>query len=121
MIKYIGYSSSLIQRFNSHNTFSNKGYTVKFRPWIVVYVEFFSTKKEAINKEKFLKSRIVRNFISEKILPFYKKQIEDSYPPEADGVSVRAYKQDLPLSTKKPLNQRIFINYLLIIHTNSTF
>ncbi|GGD97492.1 GIY-YIG nuclease family protein [Planktosalinus lacus] len=70
---YIGYSSSLIQRFYSHNTFSNKGYTVKFRPWIVVYVEFFSTKKEALKKEKFLKSGIGRKFISEKVLPFYKK------------------------------------------------
>src|SRR5690606_40716467 len=70
---YIGYSSSLIQRFYSHNTFSNKGYTVKFRPWIVVYTEFFKTKKEAIKKEKWLKSGVGRKLIKEKVLPFYKE------------------------------------------------
>jgi putative endonuclease len=70
---YIGYSSSLIQRFYSHNTFSKKGHTVNFRPWIVVHTEFFSTKKEAMNKEKWLKSGVGRTFIKENILPLYKE------------------------------------------------
>ncbi len=69
---YIGYSSSLIQRFYSHNFFSNKGYTIKYRPWILAYVEFFKTKKEAIQRENWLKSGVGRKFIKEKILPFYK-------------------------------------------------
>jgi putative endonuclease len=69
---YIGYSSALIQRFYSHNLFSNKGFTVKFRPWIVVHTEFSVTKKEAMNKEKWLKSGVGRTFIKEKIIPFYK-------------------------------------------------
>ena len=70
---YIGYSSSLIQRFYSHNKFSNKGFTVKYRPWIVVYTEFFKTKNEAMKKEKWLKSGVGRKFIKEKVLPFYKE------------------------------------------------
>jgi len=70
---YIGYSSSLIQRFYSHNIFSTKGYTIKFRPWIVVYTEFFESKKDAINRERWLKSGIGRKFIKEQILPLYKK------------------------------------------------
>jgi len=70
---YIGYSSSLIQRFYSHNNFSKKGFTVKFRPWIVVYTEFFTSKREAMKKEKWLKSGIGRKFIKEKIIPIYKK------------------------------------------------
>ena len=44
---YIGYTSDLIDRFHSHNEFANKGYTIKFRPWEVVYVEFFDSKHEA--------------------------------------------------------------------------
>ncbi len=70
---YIGYSSSLIQRFYSHNTFSNKGFTVKYRPWILVYTEFFKNKNEAMKKEKWLKSGVGRKFIKEKIIPLYKE------------------------------------------------
>ncbi len=66
-------SSSLIQRFYSHNTFSTKGYTVKFRPWIVVYTDFFTSKKEAIIREKWLKSGVGRKYIKEQIIPLYKE------------------------------------------------
>ncbi len=51
---YTGYTSSIITRFKSHNELSNKGFTKRYRPWIVVYIEFFTTKKEAIIREKFL-------------------------------------------------------------------
>ena len=53
---YIGFTSNLIERFKSHNYLSKKGYTIKFRPWKVIYVEFFSTKSEALKREKHLKS-----------------------------------------------------------------
>ncbi|MGB1020710.1 MAG: GIY-YIG nuclease family protein, partial [Flavobacteriaceae bacterium] len=42
---YIGFASNLIKRFYSHNKLSKKGYTIKYRPWQVVYVEFFESKK----------------------------------------------------------------------------
>ncbi len=75
---YIGYTSDLIDRFHSHNRFANKGYTTKFRPWIVVHVEFFNTKAQAMAREKQLKSRQGRLFIRKQI------QILGSYP-SADG------------------------------------
>src|SRR5690606_6681635 len=53
---YIGYSSSIVQRFYSHNYFSKKGYTLKYRTWKVLEVEFHNTKKQAMKREKFLKS-----------------------------------------------------------------
>ena len=53
---YVGYSSDLIDRFHSHNFLANKGYTLKYRPWIVVHVEFFDSKIEAIKREKYYKS-----------------------------------------------------------------
>jgi len=49
---YIGYTSDLISRFHSHNAFSSSGYTVRFRPWKIVHVEFFESKAEAIKREK---------------------------------------------------------------------
>jgi len=68
---YTGYTTNLIERFRSHNSLSKKGYTKKYRPWIVVYVEIHSTKKEAMLREKYLKSGIGRRFIKENILPGY--------------------------------------------------
>ncbi|MCF6212772.1 MAG: GIY-YIG nuclease family protein [Flavobacteriaceae bacterium] len=59
---YVGFTSNLIARFLSHNKLG-KGYTKKFRPWIVVYVEFFDCKKNALHREKELKSSRGRNFI----------------------------------------------------------
>ncbi|MBT5505988.1 MAG: GIY-YIG nuclease family protein [Flammeovirgaceae bacterium] len=53
---YIGYTSNLIQRFYSHNFLSKKGYTVRYRPWEVIHVEFLMLKKQAINREKHLKT-----------------------------------------------------------------
>ncbi|TBX65386.1 GIY-YIG nuclease family protein [Flavobacterium silvisoli] len=62
---YIGYTSNLIERFKSHNHLSKKGYTIKFRPWEVVHVEFFTTKSEALKREKILKAGKGREFIKE--------------------------------------------------------
>ena len=53
---YVGYSENLIARFKSHNELSTKGYTTRYRPWRVIYVEIYATKKQAMNREKFLKS-----------------------------------------------------------------
>jgi putative endonuclease len=65
---YTGYTSSIITRFKSHNELSNKGFTKRYRPWIVVYIEFFTTKKEAIIREKFLKSGTGREWIKDKLI-----------------------------------------------------
>ena len=60
---YTGFTSSLIERFQSHNQLATKGYTVKFRPWVVIHVEFFYSKSEAMKREKYLKTGIGREFI----------------------------------------------------------
>ena len=60
---YTGFTSNLIERFKSHNILGTKGHTLKFRPWSVIHVEFFSSKAEAMKREKYLKSGIGREFI----------------------------------------------------------
>ncbi len=60
---YTGFTSNLIERFKSHNYLGDKGFTLKFRPWKVIHVEFFSSKSEAMKREKYLKSGIGREFI----------------------------------------------------------
>ena len=66
-IHYTGYTSNLIERFKSHNRIATKGFTVKYRPWTVIHVEFFESKKEAIDREKFLKSGKGREFIKSQV------------------------------------------------------
>ncbi len=66
---YIGYSSGNIERrLADHNEKATKGYTLRYRPWTIVYTETFKTKKEAIRREKELKSARGRKFIWEEII-----------------------------------------------------
>jgi putative endonuclease len=60
---YTGFTSNLIERFKSHNLLAKKGHTIKYRPWTVIHVEFFSSKTEAIKRENYLKTGIGRDFI----------------------------------------------------------
>ena len=64
---YIGYSSNIEERLNSHNHLATKGYTIKYRPWELFYTEIFDTKAEAMKREKQLKSAKGREFIWNKI------------------------------------------------------
>ena len=59
---YTGFTSSLIQRFHSHNN-SEKGFTTRCRPWTVVHVEFYMTKREAMDRERFLKTGAGREWM----------------------------------------------------------
>ena len=65
---YIGFTSNIEQRILSHNFLAKKGYTVKYRPWKIVYTEEHQSKREAMKREKELKSSRGRAFIKENIL-----------------------------------------------------
>ncbi len=68
---YIGETSNLIERFKSHNHLGKKGSTLRYRPWIVAYVDFFETHSEDLKREKSLKQGQGRKWIKEKVLPEY--------------------------------------------------
>ena len=65
---YIGYTSNLEQRFLSHNELGKKGWTIHFRPWKIIHTEEFETKKEALKREKQLKSSRGRNWIRQELV-----------------------------------------------------
>lgn len=65
---YTGFTSNLIERFKDHNQLGNKGYCRKYRPWMVVYVKFFQTKKQALHFEKQLKSGKGREWIKKEFI-----------------------------------------------------
>ncbi len=64
---YIGYTINIEERLKSHNYLATKGYTIKYRPWEVVYTECYETKLEALKREKQLKTAKGRKFIWNKI------------------------------------------------------
>ena len=65
---YIGFTSDIESRFNSHNTLGTKGWTIKFRPWVLIYSEAYELKADAMKREKELKSAKGRAFIRKTIL-----------------------------------------------------
>jgi len=73
---YIGYTSNLVERFKSHNLLATKGWTIKFRPWQIIYTEEFVDKSAALSREKELKSSRGRAFIWQLIT-----KMSGSYPP----------------------------------------
>ena len=60
---YIGYSSNLEERLKSHNYLATKGYTLRYRPWELIHTEECNTKKQAMAREKQLKSAKGREFV----------------------------------------------------------
>ena len=60
---YIGYTSDLEKRLESHNKLAQKGWTIKFRPWTLVHQEKFENKAAAMQREKELKSAKGREWI----------------------------------------------------------
>ncbi|HET7001078.1 MAG TPA: GIY-YIG nuclease family protein [Puia sp.] len=60
---YIGFTNDLKRRFLFHNQLEKKGWTSRFRPWIVLYLEEYSNKADAMRREKELKSSRGRDFI----------------------------------------------------------
>jgi putative endonuclease len=60
---YIGFTSDLENRIFLHNNPINKGFTSRFRPWIIIYTEEVPDKATAMKREKQLKSAKGRLFI----------------------------------------------------------
>lgn len=64
----------------SHNEKRTKGWTIKYRPWKVVFTEKFETKDEAMKREKQLKSSHGRAYVWEKVQEKYLLNIiENNY------------------------------------------
>ena len=63
---YIGYTNDLIRRLSEHNRIKGK-FTDAGIPWILVYSESFASKKEAMYREKYIKSRKSKKFVIELI------------------------------------------------------
>ena len=60
---YTGFTTNLDARLAAHNDFSKKGWTIRCRPWEILYTEVYDSKDSALLREKELKSGKGRDFI----------------------------------------------------------
>ena len=63
---YIGFTSNIEQRLSYHNLGKSR-YTSRKMPWRLVYTEEFSTRSEAVKRERFLKKQKNRDFFEKLI------------------------------------------------------
>ena len=64
---YKGHSDNIQKRISEHNRGDTKS-TRKANDWKLKYSEEFDTRKEAIKREKYLKSAAGRRFLKEKLV-----------------------------------------------------
>ena len=65
---YIGHSNNIERRIKEHNSGKTKS-TKAYIPWKLVHTEMHKTRKEAIAREKYLKSGIGRELLKKEIMP----------------------------------------------------
>ena len=63
---YIGQTWNIEKRLTEHNV-RGKGYTSKFRPWQLVYTERFVFREEALQKERYLKTAVGREWLKKNL------------------------------------------------------
>jgi putative endonuclease len=64
---YVGRTSNLNGRLSAHNHASNKGYTKRYQPWVIIYWEEFDSINEANKREKYFKTGVGRDFLKQYI------------------------------------------------------
>jgi putative endonuclease len=61
--KYIGQTEDLVLRLDQHNSNYFQSYTNNKGPWKLIHLETYSTRSEAVLREKYLKSGAGRDWI----------------------------------------------------------
>ncbi len=60
---YTGFTSDFEGRMLSHNMLGTKDWSRRYRPWKVILAEEYTTKRDAMKRERWLKSGAGREFI----------------------------------------------------------
>ncbi|HDL77483.1 MAG TPA: GIY-YIG nuclease family protein [Lentisphaerae bacterium] len=63
---YVGMTEDPERRLQEHNAGKSK-WTRRFRPWRMVHTECYETKREALNREKYLKSGWGRRWLKRRL------------------------------------------------------
>ncbi len=62
---YTGQTKDFAKRLSEHNETAKSGYTIKYRPWVVLHKEQFITRTDAMKREKYFKTWEGRIWINE--------------------------------------------------------
>ena len=76
---YVGFTNDLKRRLFEHNVSEKTGFTLRYRPWLLIHEEAFDDKATAIKREKFLKSGVGREEVKGIIEGYLVR-----YPPKAE-------------------------------------
>ncbi|SDG77068.1 GIY-YIG nuclease family protein [Chitinophaga filiformis] len=68
---YTGHTTNLLKRFHFHNEHGRQKGTSPYRPWEVIYLEYFEDKQAAMRREWLLKSGKGRAWLWGKIQEEY--------------------------------------------------
>jgi len=60
--RYIGYTANIVKRLKEHNLGKCR-YTKGRKPWTLIYQEQYSSRVDAMKREKFLKSGQGRKYL----------------------------------------------------------
>jgi putative endonuclease len=69
---YIGYTLNIDQRVEAHNEGKNISTSQK-GPWKLIYYEAYLEKRDALGREKFLKSGSGHRFIQKQLAHYFQK------------------------------------------------
>ena len=64
---YVGFTRDVVSRLKEHNSGKTRS-TRPYKPWNILFFEKYSTKAEALKREKFLKSGQGRDYVKQKLL-----------------------------------------------------
>jgi putative endonuclease len=62
-IRYVGQTTDLDKRINAHNSGDSR-YTKNWGPWVLAHKEPFTTRSEAMIRERYLKTGKGREFLN---------------------------------------------------------
>ena len=71
---YVGFTQNVERRLQEHNFTESKGFTLRYRPWTLIYTEIFESKAAAMKREKYFKSGYGRNHLKEIIEGYLNKK-----------------------------------------------
>jgi putative endonuclease len=72
---YIGFTTDLKQRIDDHNSGKGGKTTKTKQNWKLIYFEGYQNKKDALGREKFLKSGSGRKYLKKQLLNYLSENI----------------------------------------------
>jgi putative endonuclease len=70
---YVGFTNNIVRRMEEHNYTESKGFTLRYRPWTLIYTEDFEIKQAAMNREKYFKTGVGRQEVKLYVNSFLSK------------------------------------------------